>query len=213
MYRQSVLAILLTILGTGCVSTRNVPVDHQALTALRGKNAAVSLREKPDFDAVTSGKSMLGAVGGAMMLSAGNKIAHDHALEDPAVYIGHKLLADISAQNSLTALELTDPAMLANVDLLIDVETIYWGLAHFPRDWAHYRVIYSAKLRLVDTKREKFIAAGFCERVPEEKPDAPTYDELLQNDADRLKKELTAAADFCIGEFRAKVLPHFENNL
>jgi hypothetical protein len=104
----------------------------------------------------------------------------------------------------------TNPAELARqysgADLLLDVQTVNWGFAYFPTDWNNYRVIYSAKARLIDTKTRKVLAEGFCSRVPEKTDDAPSHEELLANQAARLKQELEAAADHCISEFRAKVL-------
>jgi hypothetical protein len=50
------------------------------------------------------------------------------------------------------------------------------------------------------------VAEGFCSRVPDQTPNSPTYEELLANNAERLKRELKEAADFCIGDFKTKVL-------
>jgi hypothetical protein len=215
MYLRFAPIALVAIL-TGCVSTKIVPVDNKQLAALNGGTSAMSQREKPSFAAGTAGKAMFGALGGAAMIAAGNEIVRDNQIEDPAGYIANKLLPDFAAANGLKLVSSTstasgtDVAQLAkqysNVDLLFDVQTINWSFVYFPTNWNHYRVIYSAKLRLIDTKHGKLIADGFCARVPNETPDAPTREELLADHAARLKKELATAADYCIGEFRSKVL-------
>jgi hypothetical protein len=61
-------------------------------------------------------------------------------------------------------------------------------------------------MRLVDAKSGSVLAEGGCARVPEHTPEAPSYDELVANSAQRLKQELKTAADFCISEFKSKTL-------
>ena len=66
-------------------------------------------------------------------------------------------------------------------------------------------------LQLVgDALRSTEVAAchveGFCARVPEQTDGAPSRDQLLADQAAALKRELRAAADHCIGEFKTNVL-------
>jgi len=200
---------------SGCVSTKTVAVDHNVLAGFRGATIVVSQREKPTFAANTAGKAMFGLVGAAAAISSGKEIIRENDVADPAVYISQALLTDLVRDQGLSvkdgaATNTVDVAQLAKqysgADLLIDVQTINWSYWYFPTNWSHYRVIYSAKLRLIDTKHAKLIADSFCARVPEETPDAPTREELLDNHAAGLKKQLAIAADFCVQEFRTKAL-------
>jgi hypothetical protein len=210
------IVLLLVVLGAGCVSTRIVPVDQTALAHLNGGTVTIIPREKPDFMAMTAGKAAFALIGAAAMLAAGNDIVKKNEVEDPANYIAQHLVADLARENRLrlvTVSELaksTDAAPLAkqypNADLLLDVQTVSWSFIYFPTNWSRYRVIYSAKLRLIDRAHGTLLADGFCSRTPDETPDSPTKDELLQDNAARLKKELAANADYCIGQFRSKVL-------
>jgi hypothetical protein len=64
-FQGRALIMLLALCGLGgCVSTKIVPVDHQALSGLHGGTVVVSQREKPSFAANTAGKMMFGVVGG-----------------------------------------------------------------------------------------------------------------------------------------------------
>ena len=84
----------------------------------------------------------------------------------------------------------------------------------FPPNTLKYRVRYTAYIRLIDAKfvhliDEKkgiVIAHGTCSYIQEETPNAPTYDQLLADGAQRLKDELEVAARFCLDEFRSKGL-------
>jgi hypothetical protein len=208
------LALMYTL--SGCVSTKTVAVGQNVLNGFRGATIVASQRGKPTFVAHTARKIMFGLVGAAAAISSGKDIIRDNDVPDPAVYISQALLTDLVRDEGLTSVKDTaatntmDVAQLAKqysgADLLIDVQTINWSFVYFPTNWSHYRVIYSAKLRLIDTKHAKLIADSFCARVPEETPDAPTREELLDNHAAGLKKQLAVAADFCVQEFRAKAL-------
>lgn len=89
---------------------------------------------------------------------------------------------------------------------MVDVQTINWSLGYFPTDWNHYRVIYTAKARLIDSGSKAVLAEGSCVRIPQDNTGAPTYDELLANEASLLKKELSAAADECVKSLRKEML-------
>ena len=214
--RTWLVLLALCSLG-GCVSTKIVPVDHKALAGLQGGTVVVSQREKPSFAANTAGKMMFGAVGAVAAISSGNDIIRDNDVADPAGYIEKILLNDLVTDNALKGVtspastNTTDVAKLAKqyaaADLLLDVQTVNWSWIYYPTSWSHYKVIYSVKIRLIDTKHSKLIADGFCARVPDVPAEsAPTKDELLENKAARLKQELATAADYCVQTFRTKVL-------
>jgi hypothetical protein len=209
--------ILGLIMLAGCVSTKSVQVKEKDLVSVQGGTVTTSTREKPGFAAMTAGKAMFGAIGGAAMVVAGNNIVEENDVDDPAHYIAQELAKGFADANAMSIVESegvttsgTKPAELAkqhsNADVLLDVQTVNWSFGYFPTDWNSYRVIYSAKLRLVDTKEKKLLAEGFCSRVPEKTENAPSHEELLADHAARLKSELAIAADYCIATFRKDVL-------
>lgn len=210
------LVIISSVLIGGCVSVQNVPMDSASWQRVKDKALTVSKREKPDFAAMTAGKAAFALIGAAAMVSAGNEIVRTNNIEDPATYIEATLSADLRTKHNVHVspnpmpVNTDDVAQLSqpssDVDLLLDVRTINWSFAYFPTTWNKYRVIYSARLRLVDIKNGRVLAEGGCARVPEETPTAPSYDELLANNAERLKRELKIAADYCVGEFKSKTL-------
>jgi hypothetical protein len=214
---RSIILLAGVALLTGCVSTKTVPLQKDTISSYQGRTIAVSSRERPAFAAMTAGKAMFGAIGGAAMVMAGNKIVEENEVQDPAQIISQKLLETFSTGHSLKLVS-TDGVIAkgmkvddlskqySGADILLDVQTTGWNLAYFPTDWNSYRVIYAAKLRIIDTHKSKVLAEGFCSRVPEKTDSAPSYDQLLENKADRLKQELALAAEFCVNEFRSKVL-------
>ena len=213
---KALLAVVVGLTMVGCVSVNHIPMTPEIANGIKYKEVVTGKREKPDFAAITAGKAMFAMIGAVAMISAGNEIVVNNNVEDPAIYIVEKLSADLSAKYgtkvSTKSVTITDDDVQAasknnpGVDVILDIRTINWSFAYFPTTWDKYRVMYSARLRLIDVKDEKVIAEGFCSRVPDQTPSSPTYEELLANNAERLKRELKEAADFCIGDFKTKVL-------
>ncbi len=213
---KKILIILVSIFMSACVSTKNIRIDTDSSALMAGKTMAVSTSDRPDFAAMTAGKASFGMIGSFAMISAGNKIIKKNGIEDPASFIASELARDISEIYSLSVtlpigagnnndIEYLVKAYSEN-NYILDVRTINWSFVYFPTDWNNYRVIYSAKLRLIDVATKKVIAEAFCARVPEKSSDSPSRDQLLSNNAARLKEELREAADYCIKDVRKKLL-------
>lgn len=202
---------------SGCVSTKVSPLKETA--SLQGAKIRLIERKKPGFFAGTAGTGAIGGlVGAAVAITAGDKLVKENAVEDPAIYIGNELAKTFAGANGMSIMpangsiatktaykELTK--QYRDADLLLDVQTDEWSFMYFPSHWGRYRVIYSAHVRLIDVKKSKLLAEGSCRRAPEYSDTAtPTYDELLADQAARLKQELVLGRDQCLGEFRDKVL-------
>jgi hypothetical protein len=209
--------VLLSSALAGCVSTKTIGVAPNVLDKYRGDTVAVTHRSEGGFLAQTSGKAMFGAIGAIAMIHAGTEILHNDQVRDPVTSIEQDLQADLVRDNGMTAVDTTvststtDISKLVsqyqNADLLLDVYTTYWGFLYFPTNWTHYKVLYTARMRLIDTKTAKVLATGFCSRKPESSAsEAPTYAELLGEHGALLKKKLAQAAQTCAEQFGQKVL-------
>lgn len=204
----------LVVLLSGCVSVQHVPLAPGAAESLRGREVTVATWEQPDFMAMTAGRAAIGGLlGAAIMTEGGKNVVNTHNLQDPAQSVLQTVAAELKSAYGLRLAErnLTigadDPTQIAKdypgTDLVLEMRTINWGYTYFPTTWNRYRVIYSARLRLIDAKKGQVLAEGFCSRVPEETPNAPTGDELLANGAQVLKNELNVAANVCVQHFRS----------
>ena len=217
-------ALAIVLAAAGCVSVQEVPMSAASVDAARGRELSVGVRDKPDFGAMTAGKmaggALFGALGGAVagsaMVSAGNEIVAQNAIEDPAEQIGAALSAGLNSKLGAkpvqfrTRLTTDDAAEVSRApngaDLVLDVRTIGWGFVYFPTSWSKYRVMYSARARLLDARKGQVLAESGCALPLADNADAaPTYDELLANGASRLKGELQRGADYCAGQFAAKM--------
>ena len=220
-----ICAAALSVAGlTGCVSVEHIPMTAATADSMKGREISLSERPKPDFGAMTAGRmaggALFGAIGGAVagsaMVSAGNEIVAQNNLEDPAQHIGVALTGALGARFGAklnaprTQISTDDAAEVAKSaagsDLVLDVRTINWGFVYFPTSWSKYRVMYTARTRLIDAKKGQVVAeAGCAAPVADNADAAPTYEEMLADGAARLKKELAHAAEFCAGEFASKM--------
>lgn len=215
MIRKMALLVIAMVLG-GCASTATVKLDRNVSPSMHGRTLAVSTSDKPDFAAMTAGKAMFALVGAFAMISTGNEIIRKYDVEDPATYIGNEIAMEIARTRSMDLISPAIPSKEDSIeylsrthagnDYVLDVRTINWSFGYFPTDWNNYRVMYSAKARLLDMRSRETIAEAFCSRVPERSSTSPSYDQLLSKNAARLKSELQVAAKHCVKELRDKLL-------
>lgn len=176
----------------------------------------VTTSDKPDFAAMTAGRAMFAVVGAIAMINAGNEIIRKYGVEDPAVFIGQEVSKYLAEAWSIDVVQPVSSgkedaldhlvAEHSGSDYVLDVRTISWSFGYFPTDWDNYRVMYSVKSRLIDVQAKEVVAEAFCFRVPKESYNAPSHNELLNDDAARLKAELKIAAEHCVDELREKLL-------
>ena len=168
MKKLIISAILIATLS-GC-ATKTIPLSPNVGNAYRGKSITYAVREKPSFSAMTAGKAMFGAIGGAAMVVKGNEIVRENNVPDPATTIGATLVNDLATKYGLIVKKPTKrtsskkPTQVAsdysNADLVLDVRTKGWGFVYFPMDWNNYRILYNDELFLIDTAKSEVVASG-----------------------------------------------------
>lgn len=202
---------------TGCGTVPPQKLDAGTGALLRDRTIARTSHPMPDFSAITPGKATLGILGAAAMVSEGQKIVAANKIADPADSIASELMATLASRHG--ARTAAAPVSVASNDsseiaaaskgsgrYALDVQTTLWNLAYFPTDWSHYRLIYSANARLIDTETKAVLAQGSCKHMADSKTAAPTYEEMLAGGADRLKKELALAVGTCVASLKGSML-------
>lgn len=218
MHKPNLAALGACVTLAACVSVQQRPIDATSAAALKDRELTIARRAKPDFAALTPAKAAIGGglIGAAVMISAGNELIASNGVDDPADRISERLAAALSQRHGVrvsdksTLLSTDDVAEVTKnnpeAELVLDTRTINWSFVYFPTSWDKYRVIYTARLRLIDVRRGAVLAEGGCRRVPEESAEAPSYDELVADNARRLKHELALAADLCVQQFAQTTL-------
>ncbi len=213
--KKLVVLSLISFFVAGCAGLQTVPLIDDAATNFTGKSVVLIKKETPDLSFLSIGKALfLGPVLGPLSASK-NKDIKDIKIDDPADYIGQKLAEEVSAKYGFTMDKKTSVISGGSVSKIaarhkdfayaLDVSTIGWQVIYFLRNPKKYNLYYSAGARLIDTSTGKIVANGFCNHNPIEYENAPTRDELLANDGERLKKELQEAADYCLNDFRKNI--------
>lgn len=216
MRKIALLAMFVAVIA-GCATVNKQAIDAKSATSLKNQTITHTVRKKPDFAAMTAGKATFAVLGAVAMISAGNDIIQKNNVSDPADAIAIGLAKTLEESHGS---RLVMPPIMVSTDdaaqvaattngaakFVVDVQTINWSFGYFPTDWSHYRVIYTAKARLIDSETKIVVAEGFCKRIPDTNTNAPTNDELLANEASLLKKELSTAADECVKSLKGEML-------
>lgn len=210
-------AAALGLVLTACVSTQKVPLSPAQSGSLRGQTVVASQHARPAFAAITPGKAAFGMVGAAAMIAEGNSQIRNNQVADPAEQISHQLAATLASKLGMRVVghggHVTSGEQAAVVArehpqarYVVDVRTINWSCVYYPFGWGSYRVIYSAKLRLIDTQTAAVLCEGFFARVPNDQSKAFSYDALMNHNAAGLKGELAIAAQEAITFFTREIL-------
>jgi hypothetical protein len=115
----------------------------------------------------------------------------------------------VTATGTAPLADSTDTRKLASLysagDFVLDVQTVNWSFVYRP-SLTHYRVLYSVKVRLIETHEAKLLAEAFCYRKDDDDKNPPTHEELLADQAALLKTRLHDHAAECAGELKNKLL-------
>jgi hypothetical protein len=220
MFKALLAALTLTsaLLFSGCVSTTIVPLPKGALSHSTGATVAYTQRERADFSDFKPSNGMGGAVGGIASVYSGNNLIRTYDIPDPAVGITKDLLAHLGTSfhtvpqasfpfaKNTTSIDEIIKASGGKSRLILDVQSINWMCIYFPFNWVRYRVLYSAKLRLIDTSKGGVVAEGFFAWKTPDNAYHPTYDELFANNGAVLRSQLDEASRAAVAFFKAEVL-------
>ncbi len=205
-------ALCALSLLVSCAGVPNQPLANGNL--LRGKKCVSVNGSPPPFSSMTPTKALLsgGSISGLLPSS---RLANSNAIKDPAVLISQQLSAAMVSKLGMAALGqrqvLQDsPEKIAkacpDADYAVDVRTIGWGFCYFPVNWGTYRVFSSAQLRVIDCKSGQVVASGTHQVIPDKQPNSPSYDELTEQNAARLKSELEKNARQTTAHFAREIL-------
>jgi hypothetical protein len=212
----AIFLMFLTIIG--CATVKPVPLSNEAAVNLKGKTCEISRHETPGFQASTAAKAAFGPLGIGAAFSEGKEIVAKNNIEDPAIYISQELAKTLNENFAINVLPASSVicansdidtvcSTYKNGDIILDVKTLNWFFAYYPTVWTKYRIFYAAQFRLIDTKNKNVLAEEiFAKLTDEDTSVAPTYDDLLNNNAERLKSEIRKLADEAILHFRQKGL-------
>lgn len=208
MFKKLLFTAILATGLTGCATVNHTPLSQEKSMELTEKTIVNANYPKADFSAFTAGKAALGPIGAAAMISEGNEITEQNEIPDPAVAIANKLSDNLVKARQMKQVLNSNIATEDNVsnllksfsgaDYVLDVKTVNWMFNYYSSDWSHYKVTYTARLRLIESASEKVVAETLCTTVQGDDENPPTQEQLLENKASLLKNYLDKGVDQCV---------------
>ncbi len=217
---RRMLPLIGMIALAGCAMTE-MRLSQNSMEQLGNRTVYIVKEAPPSFGAVTSGKAMFAVAGALAAHSEGETLVKESGIDDPSVQVENRVAQHIhqkyGSRRGVQVLDFTTAdkpsdaaewaAAVKDGGIVVDVETRGWNFWYFPATWSRYRVGYSAVLRLIDGRSGKVLSQYLCaSSAPENADDGPTYNEMLANRAERLKKMLRDRGDVCAQEMISKVL-------
>lgn len=208
------MASIIAALITGCATSKLTVIGADELSMLKEKTLSYTKYEKPpSFLASTPVNVQFGILSTPMIIAAGNALIEKNSVADPAGEIAQKLTREAQA---IYAVKINDVAAIQSSDGLgeiledhiesdyvLDVRTGGWGSTYYKSDWNNYRIMYTARARLINVKSKSVVATSACDVTPEygNTQEAPTYAQLESGIG--LKKELARAVDLCVEHLKS----------
>jgi len=214
---KKLILVVCACATTACTTVQHAPLSSDASAQLQGKSLAATKYPTADFTAMTAGKAAFAVIGAVAMIAEGNSIIKENGIEDPARNIGQRLADKLVASRDMRLNTGTDKlaqndsvdalvAAYPSASYLIDVKTLNWLFTYYPADWAHYKIIYTARLRLIDASAKRVVAESACVSHQGDDKNPPSKDQLLENQAALLKKYFDQAADSCVNVLARDIL-------
>jgi hypothetical protein len=167
--------------------------------------------------------SLFGAVGGAVVgiraAAIGKELMAKNKVEDLSLQLANKLSEELKATlpnlNGVTqppaGQEVEDLQKAGLRPLVLDVRSA-GSIMYYASNWARYRLLYAASVRLVDTEQGRVLWQGVCKLTGADDPtQGPTLDELEAADGVAYRRLITEATSACatdvLKQFRGEATP------
>lgn len=190
------------------LKTKVTALPAAQATALQGKTVAVTLHERESFVAMTAGKAMLGMLGVAGMVKAGNDFVEENGIPDPTLLIREQL-ANALRDRFGAVLQPADTEVTASVkpndlvkahpdsDYILSVRHRGSNYAYYPGTWGGYWVGNTVFVQLIETDSGRVVGKGNCYASTHKHPVRPSLEQLRENRAQLTKDILASLAWKC----------------
>lgn len=217
-FKTLLSAVAIAPLTACSIAPVAAPADSTA--ALAGEPlTVVTHNPKAGFEQMTAGDMMIGGlIGGLVMASESDTLVDKYDLQSPSLNVADALTPILQDEFKPSVIrpvsdwddKATDAkniaALAENRGLVLEVRQNAWASKYYSFDWSHYGIFYSGEARLIDAATAKVVAQAPC-KVETQKENAPTYDELYDNNAALLKAKSMDAANQCAAQISKALFP------
>ncbi len=224
----AVSALLAVVVGC---APRLIGLEHETLLRLKIEPEIQVIRyAPPTFDVDNPGNSVVGSLSGVSggelaVPSQGASAAQTgtaYGLADPARTVQDRVVASLGFEMGLKNLRpmaevrptdgLDELGKAFSRGFVLDFKTLRWGLSYDPQSPTRYRVVYSARARLIRVADASLAWQGVCEASEGQAVYGTTMGELMATDAALLRDKLDEAAGSCSEELVRQFLRQAERD-
>jgi hypothetical protein len=215
---MSCMIVMMTFVN--CAPTiQRIPLSRDAALKIEGKTFEISKAKTPAFYAQTTGKAWLPPlIGITSSYSAGRELVDQNNIEDPAELVSEEMAKILTQHFKMVSLpksgsisENSDIDTLVKIynkgDILLDVRTTGWGFGtgSNPAFSTQYRVNLGLTLKVIDVELKRILAEErFLYPTTTNSNRTFEYEELMNSNAEGLKRELRNATEEAILFFKEK---------
>jgi len=220
--KSFLLLLGISIVFSGCVNKTITPLTPKSSKNLSGKTFTIIKRDLPTLPQIITptaalSASMLGGLTGALVnFTDDSKTTVDKAFSNtPSSYIYTNIAMTLEEKYKMKFVNIEKitnefdinnlPKEYENIDYIIDHKDIGWLVNYYPMHWFSYGIYYSGKLKIYDVSSKKVVAEGYCHYSPTYDTNSPSYDELFENNNQKLMEITKVALDQCIKTHLEKV--------
>lgn len=181
--------------------------------------AFVAHTKAPVLIDTTPGKAAFAVVGAVAMIAQGHQIVVDNDIKDPSgdmareiatayaqAHDGRVADAPILDEHQLVRAKAEKLAEGADgARYIVDVDSPGMNLSYFPFDWIHFDMMFSSRVRIIDTSTGNVVDKARCFIKAEKTPDSMTHGQLLADKAANLKKLIANKSEACVVKLKAEL--------
>lgn len=205
--RNILLTLVAGMLVTGCSHMQHQAITAKDLADLRNQTLVQTSAPTPSFLSLKFFDDR-----GPRIPRSEDALIRSAGVADPAASIGATLANSLAASNGARILPQRIPvtgsevkqiadAARSSARYVLDVRTFSWMVTYLPLAWNSYGLAYTASARLIDTQTNTVVAQGYCNQGFDKTVNPPTFDAMMANQAERLKRELDITAEACTKTF------------
>ncbi len=207
------------VLLGACAGGKATKIEERDLGKIAGKHLVTTVGD-PMFTVMAPGGAAMPLSDLAEADTAGGQQVEVRNVMDPAIRIGIRLADYLESEHAMVlgskgivAIDRTVESlaekllsMSGEVDYILDVRTKIWEVRPVSAYANKYFVAYAAKIRLIDAGKQKIIAEGVCKSMKPVTEKSASLQRLRRDNGARLKSELNALENHCIGVARRDIL-------
>ena len=196
-YSLSIIVSVISIAVLSGCDMNSTPPRYAAPTdialhEMRGKTITIAFKANDTLSVTTPMQHLLGIFKGTASDYKGKNLMQEYGVADPADNTGRQMLDFFSQRFGMRIVPTNMPA-----DYKLIISTDHWKVDNSLLSISTNNIQYAGRLRLMNKKNHTIVAQLYCYAGADELPSK----QLMANNAQGLKKELSQISSYCTNEY------------